>query len=111
MQGLQPQDWWDLHHEIDYPLFGSHVSTAVLIPPTPRQLSDATTVDTGGLAFVLLPGYGAQRENHMAMGPGIIIVSEDVEKEAPPLIIRNKLLRKEGPSVNGRAIAWMTLLS
>ena len=47
MQGLQPKDWWDLHHEINYPLFGTHVSTAVLIPPTPRQLSDATTVDTG----------------------------------------------------------------
>jgi hypothetical protein len=29
----------------------------------------------------------------------IIIVSEDVEKEAPPLIIRNKLSRKEGPAV------------
>jgi hypothetical protein len=29
----------------------------------------------------------------------IIIVSEDVEKEAPPLIIRNKLLRKQGPAV------------
>jgi hypothetical protein len=26
----------------------------------------------------------------------IIIVSEDAGKEAPPLIIRNKLLRKEG---------------
>ncbi|KAJ6904890.1 hypothetical protein NC652_022809 [Populus alba x Populus x berolinensis] len=126
MQGLQPQDWWDLHHEIDYPLFGSHVSTAVLIPPTPRQLSDATTVDTGD--FVASPKDQIQhaprgshqtpdnlsfrtqfqRQQHQhpqdcsASGKGRkqhFLATKGVEKEAPPLIIRNKLLRKEGPAV------------
>lgn len=65
-------------------------------------------VKTGNFFLLLILGV---IETLILFTDRIIIVSEDVEKEAPPLIIRNKLLRKEGPSVNGRAIAWMTLLS